>query len=65
MCCHFLLQGIFLTQGSKQCLLPWQMDSLPVRAEKPTVTINEAYKGRGEKKRILESILLTAQAKMF
>ena len=22
--CHFLLQGIFLTQGSNLCLLPWQ-----------------------------------------
>ena len=27
--CHFLLQGIFLTQGSNQCLLHWQVDSLP------------------------------------
>ena len=29
--CYFLLQGIFLTQGSKLCLLPllhWQADSL-------------------------------------
>ena len=31
--CHFLLQGIFLTQGSNQlllCLLYWQVDSLPL-----------------------------------
>ena len=31
--CHFLLQGIFLTQGSKWCflhLLHWQTDSLPL-----------------------------------
>ena len=28
MGCHFLLQGIFLTQGSSQCLLHWQGDSL-------------------------------------
>ena len=28
--CHFLLQGIFLTQGSNPCLLHWQMDSLPL-----------------------------------
>ena len=31
--CHFLLQGIFLTQGlnpSLLCLLHWQVDSLPV-----------------------------------
>ena len=27
--CHFLLQGIFLTQGSNPHLLHWQMDSLP------------------------------------
>ena len=26
--CHSLLQGIFLTQGSNQCLLHWQTDSL-------------------------------------
>ena len=28
--CHFLPQGIFLTQGSKLCLLHQQADSLPV-----------------------------------
>ena len=31
--CHFLLQGIFLTQESNPhlpCLLHWQMDSLPL-----------------------------------
>ena len=28
--CHFLLQGIFPTQGSKVCLLHWQVDSLPL-----------------------------------
>ena len=28
--CHCLLQGIFLTQGSKPCLLHWQTDSLPL-----------------------------------
>ena len=28
--CHFLLQGIFMTQGSKSCLLPWQAASLPL-----------------------------------
>ena len=26
--CHFLLQGIVLTQGSNPCLLYWQADSL-------------------------------------
>ena len=32
-CCHFLLQRIFLTQGSNShllCLLHWQVDSLPL-----------------------------------
>ena len=32
--CHFLLQGIFLTQGSNPhllCLLHWQVNSLPLR----------------------------------
>ena len=35
MGCHFLLQGIFLTQGlnpSFLCLLYWQADSFPSRA---------------------------------
>ena len=31
MGCHFLLQGIFLTQGSNPHLLHWQVDSLPLR----------------------------------
>ena len=33
MGCHFLLQGVFQTQGSNPhllCLLHWQMDSLPL-----------------------------------
>ena len=29
--CHFLLQGIFPTQGLNPCLLHWQADSLPLR----------------------------------
>ena len=28
--CHFLLQGIFPTQGSNQHLMHWQVDSLPL-----------------------------------
>ena len=31
--CHFLLQGIFLTQGSYLCFLHWQVDSLPLSHE--------------------------------
>ena len=30
LCCHFLLQGIFLTQVSNLHLLHWQVDSLPL-----------------------------------
>ena len=30
MGCHFLLQGIFQTQGSNLYLLHWQDDSLPL-----------------------------------
>ena len=30
VCCHFLLQGIFLTQESNPRLLHWQEDSLPL-----------------------------------
>ena len=30
MGCHFLLQGIFLTPISNQCLLHWQVYSLPL-----------------------------------
>ena len=29
--CHFLLQGIFLTQKSNPCLPDWQADSSPLR----------------------------------
>ena len=29
-CCHFLLQGIFPTQGSNPHLLHWQVGSLPL-----------------------------------
>ena len=30
VCCHFLLEGVFLTQGSNIHLLHWQADSLPL-----------------------------------
>ena len=32
--CHFLLQEIFLTQGSNLHLLHWQVDSLPLRHQR-------------------------------
>ena len=31
--CHFLLQGIFLSQGSNLCLLHGQVDSLPLMTQ--------------------------------
>ena len=30
---HFLLQGIFLTQGSNLCLLHWQLGYLSLRCQ--------------------------------
>ena len=42
--CHFLFQGIFLTQGSNPsllCLLHWQVDSLPL-SHQGSPTIYEA-----------------------
>ena len=41
--CHFLLQGIFLAQGSNPCLLHWQADSLPqhhLGSPKTTITVS-------------------------
>ena len=43
--CHFILQGIFLIQGSNPrllCLLPWQAKSLLlVPPQRPTLLINK------------------------
>ena len=33
--CHYLLQGIFPTQGSDLGLLYWQADSLPLSHQEP------------------------------
>ena len=44
--CHFLLQGIFPTQGSNPCLLhplPWQADSLPLGHLGSPITIALLY----------------------
>ena len=47
MGCHFLLQGIFLTQGSNPNLLQflhWQVDSLPLsHLGRPKASINISY----------------------
>ena len=46
---HFLLQGIFLTQGSNPHLLPilhWQADSLPLRHQEDFnlwISVNEGF----------------------
>ena len=37
--CHFLLQGIFLTQGSNPCPFHWQADSLPLNHLGSTLTL--------------------------
>ena len=39
--CHFLLQGIFPTQGSNLCLLPWQEDSLPLSHQGSPVRLGD------------------------
>ena len=45
--CHFLLQGIFLTQGSNPgllCLLHWQVGSLPLAPPgKPYVSMVDVF----------------------
>ena len=44
--CHFLLQRIFLTQGSNPhllCLLHWQVDSLPLVPHIPLYITNDRY----------------------
>ena len=40
MGCHFLLQGIFLTQGSNLRLLHWQADSLPLAPPGKPIGVN-------------------------
>ena len=60
--CHFLLQGIFLTQGSNSCLLHRQVDSLPLSYQwSPAFHINTIFSlaktywrggGRGRKAKL-------------
>ena len=42
--CHFLLQGIFLTQGSILCLLLWWVDSLPLSHQGNLKSIFNSFK---------------------
>ena len=51
--CHFLLQGIFLTQGSNLrllCLLHWQVGSLPLASPRNPYTGPQKTKSNPEKK---------------
>ena len=47
---HFLLQGIFLTQGSNPCLLHWQADSLPLSHQGSSTCTLPMRKPRSEEK---------------
>ena len=42
--CHYLLQWIFLTQGSNLCLLHWQADSLPLSLQGSPQMVNSLLK---------------------
>ena len=41
--CYFLLQGIFLTQGSNQCLPHWQEDSLLLSHLESSTEVKRLY----------------------
>ena len=41
--CHFLLQGIFLTQGSNSGVLHWPADSLPQNLQGSPANLNTFY----------------------
>ena len=47
MGCHFLPQGIFLTQGSNLSLLHWQIDSLPLSHQGSPLTGLRRLKSEG------------------
>ena len=44
---HFLLQGIFLTQGQNTCLLHWQADSLPPAPPGKPFQVTKIYSSIG------------------
>ena len=48
MGCHFILQGIFLTQGQNPYLLNWQVDSLPLSHPESPYLVLEGFKKSGE-----------------
>ena len=47
--CHFLLWGIFPTQGSNLCLLHWKADSLPLSPWQSQLPSTEPSKGARHK----------------
>ena len=56
--CHFLLQGIFLTQGlnwSLSGLLPWQAASLPLA---PPGKLTDQGKGKGQTRGRFQRLLM-------
>ena len=51
--CHFLLQGIFPTQGSNPCLLHWQAGSLLLSHQESPVSLPTLYQNTLSTLRIL------------
>ena len=55
MCCHFLVQGLFLPQGSNLHLLHWQVESLTTEPlGKPLVVLYYATVKKKKKPHIYE-----------
>ena len=78
--CHFLLQGIFSTQGSKLgllCLLHWQVDSLPrLHQRSPTglllrlvystqINSRQLWRTKGLDEGILDGMVCTEHHSVF
>ena len=57
---HFLLQGVFLTQGSNLCLLHWQADSLPLShwGNSPAKMLGDAKKAQDTTENYLNAIFI-------
>ena len=59
--CHCLVQGIFLTQGSKPCLLHGQTDSLPLGHLRSARDGRDASKAKKKKKKKKQGLLATPE----
>ena len=60
--CHFLLQGIFLTQGSNPhllCLLHWQVDSLPLHHMGRSIGLDVASKHHSLRTRVIREMTVS------